>query len=59
MAADPAPRGASRYAFGPFAIDVRTRIVTRDGVDLPLPPKAVDTLLVLVERAGEIVSRDE
>ena len=26
---------------------------------LPLPPKAVETLLVLVERAGQVVTRDE
>ena len=31
----------------------------RDGQTVPLPPKDLDTLLVLVERAGHIVEKDE
>ena len=53
------PAGHSRYTFGPFFLDEHARILSRDGEMLPLPPKAVETLLVLVERAGQVVTRDE
>jgi DNA-binding winged helix-turn-helix (wHTH) protein/alpha-beta hydrolase superfamily lysophospholipase len=59
MAADPAPRGAAKYLFGPFELDPRARTLTRGASVLPLPPKAVETLLVLVERPGEVITRDE
>ena len=37
----------------------KDRILARGKDLLPLPPKAVDTLVVLVESAGKVVSRDE
>jgi DNA-binding winged helix-turn-helix (wHTH) protein/pimeloyl-ACP methyl ester carboxylesterase len=48
-----------RYAFGPFVLDDRERILRLGDELIPLPPKAVETLLVLVERAGQVVLRDE
>jgi DNA-binding winged helix-turn-helix (wHTH) protein len=50
---------AGRYSFGPFVLDKGDRILARGNELLALPPKAVDTLLVLVENAGKVVSRDE
>src|SRR5262245_27039769 len=47
------------YEFGPFRLDVGERLLTRDGCITPLPPKVFDTLLVLVENSGRIVSKDE
>ena len=41
MAADPAPRSAAKYLFGPFELDPRARTLTRGASVLPLPPKAV------------------
>jgi eukaryotic-like serine/threonine-protein kinase len=47
------------YAFGPFRLDVDERLLMRDGRMTPLPPKVFDTLLVLVENSGRVVSKDE
>lgn len=47
------------YEFGPFRLDAEARVLTRDGEPVPLTPKAVETLLVLVERNGRVVSREE
>jgi Tol biopolymer transport system component/DNA-binding winged helix-turn-helix (wHTH) protein len=47
------------YAFGPFRLDSRKRVLLRDGQPVPLAPKAVDTLLVLVENAGQLVEKAE
>lgn len=50
----------SRYfEFGPFRLDRQSRILLRDGVIVPLTPKAFDTLAVLVERPGEVVTKDD
>ena len=53
------PAGHNRYTFGPFFLDEHARILSRGGEMLSLPPKAVETLLVLVEQAGQVVTRDE
>jgi Tol biopolymer transport system component/DNA-binding winged helix-turn-helix (wHTH) protein len=47
------------YEFGPFRLDVDERLLVRDGRMTPLPPKVFDTLLVLVENSGRVVSKDE
>ncbi|HXG63633.1 MAG TPA: winged helix-turn-helix domain-containing protein [Blastocatellia bacterium] len=46
------------YEFGPFRIDPVTRQLRRDGQTVPLKPKVFDTLLVLVEHSGQVVSKD-
>lgn len=45
-------------AFGPFRLDMRHRILERDGRVVPLTPKAVDTLILLVENAGQVVDKE-
>ena len=47
------------YHFGPFSIDSEARVLFRDGERVPLPPKAADLLLALVEHEGQIVTKDE
>jgi len=47
------------YEFGPFRIDTMKRVLWRDGEQVQLTSKSLDTLLVLVERRGEVVSKDD
>jgi DNA-binding winged helix-turn-helix (wHTH) protein/pimeloyl-ACP methyl ester carboxylesterase len=55
--ADTEVRGA--YRFGPFHLDVRERRLSRAGEVIPLRLKVFDTLLVLVENAGRLVTKQE
>ena len=47
------------YEFGRFAVDVSNRLLLKNGEPVPLQPKAFDTLLLLVERRGEVLTKDE
>jgi len=47
-----------RVGFGEFVLDLETRVLTRDGVVVRLPAKVVDTLVVLVQARGEVVSKE-
>jgi DNA-binding winged helix-turn-helix (wHTH) protein/Tol biopolymer transport system component len=47
------------YAFGPFKLDTCERLLLRDGQPVSLPPKAVETLLFLVQNAGHLVEKNE
>lgn len=44
---------------GPFRLDAARAVLTLDGEPLPLGPRVVATLGALVERAGEVVTKDE
>ncbi|MBI3679470.1 MAG: winged helix-turn-helix domain-containing protein [Acidobacteria bacterium] len=46
------------YRFGCFRLDPDARVLLRNGDVVPLPPKAVDTLLVLLKSAGQPVERE-
>lgn len=48
-----------RYAIGPLRLDPATRTLSRAGEPLALGPRVVATLAALVERAGELVTKDE
>ena len=50
-------RGA--YQFGPFHLDVRERRLSRGSEVIPLRLKVFDTLRVLVENAGRLVTKQE
>ena len=53
-------RGLKRfYVFGRFRIDVTERILFNEQSSVPLTPKAFETLLVLVENSGHVLSKDE
>lgn len=47
------------YEFDDFRLDAGHSMLYRSNKEQPLPPKAVETLLAMVERNGEIVSKDE
>src|SRR5262245_29251872 len=47
------------YEFGPFRLDVAEHLLLRDGEAVPLPPKAFDLLLVLIEHHGHLLEKDE
>jgi serine/threonine protein kinase/TolB-like protein/Flp pilus assembly protein TadD len=47
------------FAFGPFRLDPGSRRLLRDGHPVPLPPKAFDVLLTLVEQRGRLVEKEE
>jgi DNA-binding winged helix-turn-helix (wHTH) protein/TolB-like protein/Tfp pilus assembly protein PilF len=47
------------YEFGPFRLDPEDRTLWRDGQAVPLTLRAFDTLLLLVESGGQVVSKDE
>lgn len=46
------------YQFGPFHLDVNERLLFRAEEVVPLTPKVLDTLLVLIENRGHLVSKD-
>jgi len=47
------------YEFGQFRLDASGHMLFRGTVPVPLPPKAVDTLLVLVQNAGAVIDKEE
>ena len=47
------------FRFGPFELDAAGQVLLRDGRPMPLTPKALRTLVVLVERRGRLVTKDE
>lgn len=47
------------YEFGVFRVDKTERLLLRDGQVVPLTPKVFDTLLVLVENSGHILTKEE
>lgn len=47
------------FSFGPFRIDVNERVLLRKGKPVSLTPKAFATLLVLVQKSGRVVEKDE
>jgi DNA-binding winged helix-turn-helix (wHTH) protein/pimeloyl-ACP methyl ester carboxylesterase len=49
----------STYQFGPFHLDVRERRLSRGTEVIPLRLKVFDTLLVLIENAGRLVTKQE
>jgi DNA-binding response OmpR family regulator len=47
------------YEFGPFRLDPVGRVLLREGRIVSLPPKVLDTLLVLVENHGRLVEKEK
>jgi len=47
------------YEFGPYRLDAPEKVLMRAGESIPIQPKDLETLLVLVERAGHIVKKEE
>ncbi len=51
--------GHKIYEFEDFRLDAAHKLLYRNGVEVSLTPKAVETLIALVERRGEVVAKDE
>lgn len=47
------------YVFGEFTLDPVRRLLRRDQETVALPPKAIDTLVALVEGRGQVMEKDE
>jgi TolB-like protein/DNA-binding winged helix-turn-helix (wHTH) protein/Tfp pilus assembly protein PilF len=47
------------YEFGPFVLDPSERLLRHGAARMELPPRAFDTLLVLVENSGRLLEKDE
>jgi DNA-binding winged helix-turn-helix (wHTH) protein/tetratricopeptide (TPR) repeat protein len=47
------------YSFGPFRLEPPARRLTRDGEPVALTARAFDTLVVLVENQGRVVTKEE
>ena len=45
--------------FGPFRMDTLRRLLLREGQLLPMPTRAFDMLLALVESGGNVITKDE
>jgi DNA-binding winged helix-turn-helix (wHTH) protein/TolB-like protein/Tfp pilus assembly protein PilF len=52
------PRPLS-YAFGEFRLDAAEKVLFQGDRPVPLTPKAVETLLALVERHGHLVTKED
>jgi DNA-binding winged helix-turn-helix (wHTH) protein/TolB-like protein/tetratricopeptide (TPR) repeat protein len=50
---------AETYSFGPFRLEPAERRLLRENDPVRLPPKALDMLVVLVLRAGRLVTKEE
>ena len=49
----------NHFQFGPFLLDRNEWLLLRDGQQITLKPKAFETLLLLVENSGHVLSKDE
>jgi DNA-binding winged helix-turn-helix (wHTH) protein len=49
----------TRYHFGPFQLDSNKRFLLRNGEIVPLTPKALEILLLLVENQGKILDKEQ
>src|SRR5579872_1406197 len=47
------------YEFDEFRLDPQNRVLRRSGKAVPLTPKAFDVLLLLIQNAGRIATKDE
>src|SRR5258708_30371475 len=45
--------------FGPFELSSRERVLRRDGQTLPLGSRALDILIYLADRPGEVIAKQE
>ena len=50
--------GSHVYEFGVFRIEADKRLLSHDGIAVPLTPKVFDTLLYLIEHRGEVLETE-
>src|SRR5687767_14154176 len=54
-----AQQGRQVFEFGPFRFGKGERLLRRGEIVVPIPPKATALLMVLLERSGEFVAKEE
>jgi predicted ATPase/DNA-binding winged helix-turn-helix (wHTH) protein len=52
-----APHIGEQISFGPFTLSASERLLTRDGMPIELGARTLDTLIALVSRPNEVVSK--
>jgi DNA-binding winged helix-turn-helix (wHTH) protein/pimeloyl-ACP methyl ester carboxylesterase/class 3 adenylate cyclase len=53
------PERPTIFRFGTFSLNSRERLLTRQGRSVPITPKALDLLTLLVENAGHMLPKEE
>ena len=53
------PSAERCYQFGPFLVDPLRRVLLRDGESVSITSKVFDTLLLLIENHGKLLTKDE
>ena len=48
-----------KLSFGPFELSIGERVLRRDGQVLPLGDRALDILIYLADRPGEVIAKQE
>jgi predicted ATPase/DNA-binding winged helix-turn-helix (wHTH) protein len=59
VARDTAPSNGGAISFGPFRLSPRQRLLLEAGKPVRIGSRALDLLIALVERPGELLSKDE
>src|SRR6185369_5360436 len=54
-----APAHADSYEFGPYRLEIASRSLFRGDDFVPLTPKVAETLLLLLEEAGRVVTKEQ
>ncbi len=56
-----APSDAARapVAFGPFEFDRASRLLAKHGLEIPLPPRVLGVLALLLDKPGQLVTKQE
>ncbi|MGB9681771.1 MAG: response regulator [bacterium] len=52
------PKAIERIEFGDIVVDIKGRIVTKNGIPIELSPKEFDLLVTLAENEGRVMSRE-
>src|SRR5215467_9074638 len=47
------------YVFGDFRLNLAEHLLTRQGQPVALAPKVFDTLVILVQNAGQLITKDD
>ena len=47
------------YEFGHYCLNLKEKVLEREGVEVSLTPKAFEALVLLVENSGHLVGKDE
>jgi DNA-binding winged helix-turn-helix (wHTH) protein len=55
----PASEFDRKFKFGPFELSSRDRMLRREGLQVPLGSRALDILVYLAERPGEVIPKKE